>query len=270
MTIVLDEGGTVPQINFQAARAGYITVAAHSQLVGAQGNIAAYSVKQVVCCTSQQYAGDIQASNTRAFAGGQDAFTSHTVTRADVQQAETQISGPLTLQGQTALHDQLASTQQVNTSPAVCTPEMTTDKAVGSVADQLTASGTVTCRVSAYSYTPTQAKADVAQKERVTPRFPAPFLLTSISITAIQEHGLTGPNIVLVVSGEEHWLYQWSQEQRQSLARSLAGVSTSQAETLLSRLEGVETPPTLRQSFWQGDSLPADATHIIITVSPLS
>jgi len=262
ITIVFDKQVPVPKINYQQAEAGIATVSAHISTVGSQGNLAAYTLRNVICCGQQ---GNIRASNITPFTGGQDAMTYRTVTSGDVKQAENMVESGLVSQTGASLRGQLAPGEHLSSTPAVCTPTMRSDHLVGSRADQVTVEEQVTCQGTAYAYTSQQAMSEAVQRANNQPAFPAPFTLTVITDVQVQENGTSIHGIVLEITGHEQWTYQWSKRQLNDLRSELAGLPIEQAQGKLNSLDGIATS-SIHQYFWAGNSIASDPKNISVTL----
>ena len=262
--VVIDENVTVPHINYQEARAGFITAPAHMDSVGVQGNIAPNTLRIVICCDP---GGNIRVSNLTAFTGGQDAAAYETVTNEDVGQATASLENALNPIAQSALRTQVGSDESLMNESITCRPQVQADHTVGTRAEQVTVTGQTLCQGWAYAYSRQQAQADVRQQEAQHPSFPVPYVLASVLILHVQAGGSKQERVVLSVTVLERWLYQWSQQRLQELVHSLAGLSVDQAQRTLDHTDGIQSH-AIRQPFFGGNSLSSDPKNISVVVLP--
>ena len=262
--VVIDANVTVPHINYQEARAGFITVQAHMDSVGTQGNIASYTLKNVICCDP---GGNIRVSNLAAFTGGQDAATYETVTKGDIDQATISLEHSLNTSTQATLRAQLGSDEALANIPITCRPQVQADHEAGTRAEQVTITGVTMCEEWAYAYSRAQAQADVEQQEAFHPSLSAPYVLSSVLVQHVQAEGSTKERVALSVTVLERWLYQWSQQRLQELVHSLAGLSVDQAQRTLDHTDGIQSH-AIQQTFFGGNNLSSDPKNISIVVLP--
>lgn len=263
IAVVTDAPAAIPAGN--APIEGQARVPAHVLQSGPQGNIAPLDVNGLCC------AGGISVKNTSAFSGGQNTRTFPVVTAQDLSGLAAPLIASLTqiAQAEVRPSEQLVSLIQ-------CRPTVTPDHPAESPAVRVMVFVTVTCRGETYDKGAVMqlAQAKLDQQAAALGAGYAPA--GSISSDVTQEvTGTTIPRnagtLVLLVSAQGTWAYQFSVADLHQDARLLAGKSLAQARALLvSREAGHLQQVVIHLSGWWSDGLTfptnADAIHVLAVV----
>ena len=253
--IVTDADAVIPA--GQLSTNGQVTVPAQTVNVGPSGNIGAGDLYGA-CCRE-----DVFVQNRTAFTGGQDARTYPMVTAQDIAKAEGMLHPQLIASLKAAFLTDLRASESLVT-PFACREDVETSAGIGDEATSLTLMLTDTCTAVAY---PTQelatlvtqqllARANQQVGDRYTLIEPiTPQILDTVSVPgrpAMQR---------LIVRGTGTWTYQFSEQQIEQMARSVAGKSTTQATNIL-----LQTPGVSQVNVGTSGTLPVDPARIHVLV----
>jgi hypothetical protein len=241
---------------------GVVTTSAHAALTGSRGNIAALDIN-ALCCVA-----GVAVKNTAGFTGGQDAQTYATVRQADIDGLARPLVDTLTQSAQTGVRLLLRPQEWMVTIPA-CSPAISADHAVGSRATQVTVTVAVTCRGEVYDQQAALRLAAASLKQETATALGATYTLVGQVTTTLVGVRVTDTKrgtLTLSTLAEGVWVYQWSPARLKALARQIAGTQKQEALARLLREEGVRTA-SMHLSGNDGATLPADPSHIIITVA---
>lgn len=241
---------------------GAITVSAHAALAGARGNIDALDIN-ALCCVA-----GVAVKNTAGFSGGQDAQTYTTVRQADIDGLARPLIDTLTQGAQAGVQVQFRPSEWMVTIPA-CSPAISVDHAVGSRATQVSVTVAVTCRGEVYDQQAARRLAAASLKQETATALGATYALVGQVTTTLVGVAVTDPQrgtLTLSILAEGVWVYRWSPAHLEALARRIAGTGKQEALARLLREEGVRTA-SMHLSGSDGATLPADPSHIIITVA---
>jgi serine/threonine protein kinase len=235
-------------------------VPAHAVNAGQSGNIAANDI-------NQPYQG-YTVSNEAAFSGGQDAKTTTVVAQSDIDTTVTSLETTLTPEVKQALSGKLKANERSFGNPQ-CNPTVTSNHPVGDEATNVTVSVLMTCTIETYDNDGTQAMAKRLLSNQAATNPGADYGLTGNITTTIGQPTLADPahgTISLSVTAEGVWVYQWSDAQKQNLARLVAGRSTQDAKRLLLEQKGVSAANILLPSGENG-MLPSNPSNITVGVA---
>lgn len=238
----------------------YTTIPAHTANAGQSGNIAANDIHQ-------PYHG-YTVSNETAFSGGQDAKTTAVVAQSDIGTTAASLETTLTSEVKQALLEKLKTNERSFGNPQ-CSPTVTSNHTVGDEATNVTVSVLVTCTIEAYDNDGAQAMAKILLSNQAATDLGTDYGLTGNITTTIGQPTLADRaygTISLPVTAEGVWVYQWSDAQKQKLAKLVAGRSTQDAKMLLLRQKGVSAANIQLPSDDNG-VLPSNPSNITMDVA---
>jgi hypothetical protein len=270
--MVIDATVTVPTARGGASNYGTAYAPAHVLEPGVLGNIPAtigpnscwYYIWAKGSCPSGWFGRACWTITTASnFTGGQDAYDGPAVQRSDIDDAantliERQPNPQQVLQPKLKANERLIGTPQ-------CSPRVTADHQAGDHADQVTVHVTFACNGEVYDYNGALAMAAevLTQQAAVNPGEEyalAGTIKATVTAATLDSQGTA----TLTVRARGVWAYQFSEAQKQALARLIAGKSVPAAQQLLARQQGV-----VQVSFhvpFGGQTLPSDLSRITIAV----
>lgn len=242
---------------------GSITVSARAITSGSRGNIPAYTLNGVGCCS-----GPISVSNTHAFTGGQDPQNYTFVQQSDVDNAAAALEPGLRTQAMSGFNKQLNKGYQLVAEPS-CSTNVSANPAVGVKASSTTVTVTSTCTGEAYDLAGANKLAQnlLAQKAAKSPG--AGYVLSGTivtsppQITSIDNKG----TIDLVIKTAGVWVYQFTDAYKTQLAHLIAGKSKSDALALLLQQPGIAQANISIAN--NGTTLPTDPNQISFTIQSI-
>jgi hypothetical protein len=253
--IVTDADAVIPAASFPTD--GQASVPAHAVNVGPAGNIAAGDLYGA-CCRE-----DVFVQNTAAFTGGQTARTFPMVSMQDVAKVEGILHPQLIKSLKAAFLTDLRTGESLLT-PFSCREQVDGSAGIGDEATSLTLMLTDTCTADAYQTQELTALVNQQLMARAQQQVGSGYTLTGpITPQVLDAMPVAGkPNTqLLTVRGTGTWAYQFSEQQIEQMARSIAGKSTAQATSLLLHMPGVS-----QVNVGTGGTLPADPAHIHMLV----
>jgi hypothetical protein len=260
-SIATDTAVTIPAANTGAGTLGVASVAAHATAAGAGGNIGSLAVDQA-CCTSGT---SVTVRNNNAFVGGQDAKNYSFVQEGDVNAFVNSAAQQLTNQANSALRNQLKPGEQL--AQATNCPSTTThsnpigDQGVNVTSSTITVS--VTCSAVAYDANGMQGLvSQLLQKQAASSAGPNYTLDGKIAVQSQVQQVNPDKTVSLVVTAKGLWVYQFSNQQKQQLAKLVAGKSINAAKSILQAQPGVRSVTISSNNA----TLPTDPSQIAINV----
>ncbi len=241
---------------------GVVSVSAHAALAGSRGNIAALDIN-ALCCLS-----GVAVKNTAGFTEGQDAYTYPTVRQADIDGLARPLIDTLTQNAQAGVRSQLRPQEWMMTIPA-CSPAISTNHSVGSRATQVSVTVAVTCQSEVYDqHAARQLAATSLTQETATALGAnyAPVGQVRTTLIGVRVNDAKRGTLALSILAEGVWVYQWSREHLEALAKGIAGTRKREALARLLHEEGVQTA-SITLVGGDGVTLPADPSYIIIDVA---
>ncbi len=240
---------------------GQVTVAAHAVHVGPVGNIGAHNINGPCC---REY---ILAQNTTAFTGGQDARSYFMVTLQDIDVAASSLKSFLAQSVQAALGYQLTPAEALVT-PVPCVPTVTSTHRAGEEATQVTVTVDEVCTGEAYDRSALHAQVVRLLAQQAKDQLGLGYVQSGEVQATIQQVSLVNAKqgtVALRVKGMGVWVYRFSDEQVQNMARTIAGESKQQATNTLLHILGV-SQVAITLSGDGSTSLPADPGKIRLLV----
>ncbi len=241
----------------------HTTIPTHAVNPGQSGNIAANDV-------NQPYQG-YNVLNEAAFSGGQDAKTTTVVAQSDIDTSTSSLEAALTPAVKQALPGKLNANER-SFGDSQCSPAVTPDHAAGDEAAKVTVTVTMSCTIEAYDNDAAQAMAKKLLSNQAAHDLGSDYGLMGNITTAVGQPTLVDTahgTLSLPVTTEGIWIYQWSDAQKQDLAKLVAGRSTQDAKLLLVEKKGVSAV-NIQLSSGSSGMLPPEASHIRVDVAPVS
>lgn len=256
--IVNDQAAVIPAANLPTT--GFITVPAHAVTAGTAGNIGALALNGA-CCGS-----GITVQN-KVFSGGQDPKNYNFVQQSDINAVVDPLAQPLIQQAWGNVQKQVASGEQVMQG-AQCTTGTSTDQPVGDKGinvPQATVTVAVKCTANVYNR---QQMLDLVkgqlQKKADANLGPGFALVDNLQTTIKPQTGQDG-TISFVVNAKGVWVYQFTDAQKQALAKQIAGRTVKDATTLLQNQKGIS-----KVQISGSGTLPTDPSQIAIQIQSIA
>jgi hypothetical protein len=244
---------------------GVASVAAHAVNPGAAGNIGARAIDGA-CCTSS---GNIFVFNSTAFTGGQDAKNYSFVQQSDVDAFVNGAVPQLTNQANNALRGQLKSGEQL-AQATNCPSTMTHNNPIGDQGVNVTSTNvtvSVTCSAVAYDANAMQnLVSQLLQRQAASSAGPGYALNGNVVVQSQVQQVNDDRTVSLLVTAKGLWVYQFSNQQKQQLAKLVAGKSINSAKAILQAQPGVHSVTISSNNA----TLPTDPSQIAISIQTLS
>ncbi|HLJ36027.1 MAG TPA: hypothetical protein VKU38_20380, partial [Ktedonobacteraceae bacterium] len=200
--------------------------------------------------------------NTAPFSSGRDTLYYPIVENSDLTSAATPLTRSLLREAQTAVIAQVQPNQQVAASTR-CTQQATYNHHVGDHAATLSVTIVATCTLAAYDQQRAFALAINQLKHSLTTGGKH-VLLPVFTATVLQAQVLDSKGTISLQV--KAFNSEFSALQLQNMARSIAGKSSSDAQTTLLHMAGIKQA-TIHINGGDGQTLPTDVTRITVTVS---
>ena len=205
--------------------------------------------------------GGWDVTNTNHFAGGQDPQPYTFVQQSDIDSAANTLEQRNAPDAQQVLQPQIQANKHLIGTPQ-CKPNVTSDHNAGDKVTSVTVTVIFTCTGEVY---------DSSEVQTLTTRLlgnqaSVGYALVGTVVATITDAKITDMihgTASLTVNAEGVWAYTFTDEQKQALARLIAGKTKDEVRTLLLSQAGVKQVDVQVS----GDNLPADASHIAIMVS---
>jgi serine/threonine protein kinase len=259
VSVTIDTPAVIPAAN--PPNLGKITVPAHTTTSGANANIPPNSVNGT-CCTTGNF---IYARNTAAFTGGQDAKNYTFVQKSDVDAFVNAVKPQLMQQANNALSAQLQAGEQL-AQPAACQANVQNDNPIGDQGQNIpstNAAVTVTCKATAYDQNGLRSLVTNLLQQQASVSIGPHYALQGPITVHTQNQQINQDNsVTLLIDAYGTWIYQFSSDQRQQLARLIAGKSADAARMLLEQQAGIRNVTIATSS----GVLPSDVGKIDVEV----
>ncbi len=258
--VVTDSPVDIPPAS--APNFGVATVSAHAVTPGVSGNIVPLAINHT-CCSN---IGSITAKNLTPFTGGQDPQNYTFVQQSDIDGVAKPLEASLVPAARQALQAQVHGNERL-ISPPQCGPNLSSDHAAGDRASSMTVTVSATCTGEVYDLQAVQTIAANLLRQEAARDPGAGYALTGNLVTGITQITLTNASkgtLEMFVQAEGIWVFQFSEAQKQALAKLVAGKSKSAAQALLLQQMGVAR--VALQVSGNGDTLPTDPSQISIVV----
>ena len=264
VSIVTDSAASIPAANPGVAF-GTTSVPAHAAATGAGGNIGALAINGTCCVAGNS----ITVRNDNAFAGGQDAKDYNFVQESDVNAFVSSAEQQLTNQANSALRTQLKPGEQL-AQATNCPATMTHSDPIGDQGVNVTSSTitvSVTCSAVAYDSNGMQGLvSQLLQKQAASSAGPGYALDGKIVVQSQVQQVNDDKTVSLLVTAKGLWVYQFSNQQKQQLAKLVAGKSINSAKAILQAQPGVHSVTVTSNNA----TLPTDPGQIAVVIQGLS
>lgn len=255
----LNANVTVPPLNPKTQRPGTESASAHVVQAGTVGNLAA----RAICSYCNNNSVSWDAYNPAPFSGGQNSQTYTAVQQSDLDSVANPLKASLLQSAQTMFQEQIHANEQL-VSSAQCALNVTSNPALGDKATTVSVTVSASCTGEVYDQQGAKSMAATLLKNDATassyvPRGQIATTITQATLSSTQ------PGVVLVsVNAEDMAEYQFSNTQKQALAKLIAGKSEQEAQALLLKQPGISN---VTISLVQGKIEPTDAGEIMITIA---
>jgi len=243
--------------------AGFATVNAHVTTAGAVGNLNAGAINQACCVANVK-------AISNAFSGGQDPVAYTYVQQSDVDGVVNPLVNTLAQQAKTSFNQQLHPNERLAGNP-VCTQN--TDVPKNQIGPQGSGISSVQVTVSAsctgvvYDYQGAQSVTQQRLQAQATKDLGANYKLIGNVVPAVKNVTQQGNSVTMLTDADGVWVYQFSDSQKQYLAKLLAGKKLADAKSLLAQQTGVQASDIKLNS---GDTFPTDPSQITIDIKSVA
>lgn len=216
----------------KAVNPTFITVPGFAVEIGPGGNIPAFDIDEHCCVPDNQ----IVVKND-AFSGGRLGTPNDQVQQSDITQAAQDLVSTQTRQEQDMLQSQVKSTEQVASSSNKCSPTITPNHPVGTQAKTVTVTVSVTCTEVVYDAASAQTTTTNLLTQKATQELGAAYRLANHVV--IKNMTLINNATQATFSAQGVWVYAFSADRLNQLARVCAGKSPAAAHALLLNQPGI-------------------------------
>jgi hypothetical protein len=263
ISLVLDQAAYIAASN--GITNGQATVPAHAVPAGLGGNIGADVLAVTACCAT-----GITVSNTAAFIGGQDAVNYTFLQQSDVDNAISQSIRDTTKQGAISnLNKQLHTGEQLLTAPR-CTSTLQADEPIGDQGTNVSSANVtygLKCTVTAYDNLGVQNIIKDLLTQKATTTLGAGYVLVNNIQATFTGQTTTKNTLSIFFTGKGVWAYLFSDAQKLSLEKAIAGKTIADAQTLLKNTPSVSNA-TINVN--GSNTLPTDYNQISIVIQPIA
>lgn len=211
-----------------------VTVRAHAVIFGPGGDISAGNLHTT-------FSPHISATNPFAFSGGQAGQSNSLVQQSDINRLASVLQSQVAQSAQADISSQVKSSEHLLGTP-LCQTRTTANHAAGSVATSVTVTVSTACKAEVYDYSGAVQIVQQQVQTQAATYFSDKFVLLGTLKTTVESATLVDApagKILLVMHAVGKWVYQFSNSLKQSLARTIAGKSLSDAHTTLANEDGV-------------------------------
>jgi hypothetical protein len=264
--------GLVIDTNFNIFVGQTVAIVAHAAKAGSIGNVPTDDVNGTFNVGSGL--GTIHVENTSPFTGGTDQTYSF-VQQSDIDTATASLQqDQLRSAAQTGLQELMHAGEQFVVDPnsgagngIQCTPNITADHKVNDRATNVTVTESVTCKGEVYDLQAAQAMTVNLLKYDAASQLGASYALVGNVVTGVPIIVTTdqGGTVSMNVDAQGVWAFQFSNNQKQQMAKLIAGKTQADATPLLLKQEGV-LKASIRTSGGWGSALPTSPRDIKMAV----
>lgn len=231
--VTFDSVVTIPPVN--GSTPGKVNVPAHAVVVGTNGDIAANDIAKSCCAPG------VTVNNSNTFSGGQNPQNFTEVQQSDIDEAAKSLESSLSQSMQTALQDQLASSERF-ISPAQCSSKVTSDVPARSKATAVTVTVAVECTGEVYDQRAVQSIVAVLLSQDAVNSLGTHYALVGNVVAVVTQVAVNNTDqgtTTLLVKAQGVWVYHFSLKEQQELVRLILGNSKRGAEDTLLKQVGV-------------------------------
>jgi VCBS repeat-containing protein len=206
--------------------------------------------------------------NDQAFTGGQNAQTYTAVQQSDIDNTANALINANTPDAQQVLQPQIRPNERLIGTPQ-CNPNVASNHVAGDKATSVTVAVTFTCTGEVYDYKGALALGTKLLTDQAAKDPGAGYVLVGKIKTTLTDATVVDAKqgtVKLTVNAEGVWVYQFSDAQKQVLAKLLAGKKRQDAQALLLAQKGVAKVDGIEVSGGDGNTMPTDPGRIKIVV----
>lgn len=217
-----------------------------------------------IYCASYGCYAEVEASNN--FGGGQEPYNGPDVQQSDIDGAESSLIQANQPDPQQMLQPQIKPNEQLVGTPQ-CTPKTSANHKAGDRVAQVTVKVSFTCTGEVYDHDGALAMAANLLTQQAATDPGGGYALVGKITTAVTNAAANNQGtVMLTVSAEGVWAYQFSDAQKQSLAQLIAGKRVPEANQTLAAQPGV-VKATIQLA--GGQTLPTNPAKITIVVQTI-
>ncbi|MBO0790936.1 MAG: baseplate J/gp47 family protein, partial [Ktedonobacteraceae bacterium] len=265
VTFTTTAQANMPASNLTSGFIGKATVPARANTVGTDGNIRAGAVNKS-CCSANN---DISVINNAAFSGGQDPKDYNFVKQGDYDSAVNALTGQLTQQANAALTSQIKTTEQL-AAQSRCPATVTRNNQVGDHGvnvNSVDVTVSVTCNAVAYDQAGMQSIVMKLLQDKAAQDLGEGYALKGNLVTQSRVQSVNpDKSVSLIVDSKGLWVYQFPNDFKTQVAKSVAGMTVNQANTTIKGMKGVQNV-TISTN---GGNLPGDTAQIEVVIQDLA
>ncbi|MFL5662826.1 MAG: serine/threonine protein kinase [Ktedonobacteraceae bacterium] len=209
--------------------------------------------------------------NNPPFSNGIDPQNYTFVQQSDIDNEANALTNANTPNPQQVLQPQIRANERLIGIPP-CKSNVTSNPAAGDKATSVTVTVSFTCAGEVYDEDGARTMAESMLKDQASTELGSGYVLVGNVKTAVNSATVTDARrgmITLTVSVEEVWVYQFSDAQKQAMAKLIAGKNENDANMLLLKQRGVKQAD-IRLAVGYGNTLPADAGQITVVVESVA
>src|SRR5436305_1318127 len=261
LQIVNDQAAIIPAGN--GATNGSATVPAHAVAAGTAGNMNAFTLRQVSCCTT-----GIFVSNTAAFTGGADQKDYNFVKQSDVDAKANPLKDQLVQQSTNQLKAKIEQGEVLIGQPQ-CQPSVKADQPIGDQGTNIpstTITVSVNCREQLYNQQQLQKLMENQLKTMATGQYgPNYGLIGAVQVKPTITKVNDG-SVNMLVDAKGIWVSQPTDAQKSDWAKLIAGKTPADAISLLQSQKGISKASIQTN----GNTLPSDPNNIVFSMEKVN
>jgi VCBS repeat-containing protein len=193
------------------------------------------------------------------------------VQQSDIDNEAKALTNANTPNPQQVLQPQIQANERLIGTPQ-CKPNATSNHTAGDKATSVTVTVSFTRTGEVYDEDGARTMAAGMLKDQATTDPGSGYTLGGNVKTAVNSAIVTDARrgmITLTVNAEGVWVYQFSDAQKQAMAKLIAGKSENDAQMLLLKQTGVKQA-NIRLAAGDGNTLPADGDQIMVVVESVA
>ena len=231
-----------------------VSIFAHAAQAGSNGNVPVDDINET--SNVGPGLGTIHVENTSPFTGGTDRTYSF-VQQTDIDAAANGLESQLTSDAQTAVQNQVRTNEQL-ASDIQCNPKISSNHQANDRASDVTVTVSEKCQGEVYDLQAAQSMATDLLNSDATSQLGASYALAGNVVTGTPAIVSTdqGGTVSMNVDAQGVWAFQFSNDQKQNLAKLIAGKTQADTTTLLLKQQGVRKV-SITTSGGLGAALPA-------------
>ncbi len=201
------------------------------------------------------------------FTNGKDPQNYVAVQQSDIDNTAQGLINANEPDAQAALQTQQRSNERF-INAAQCSPKVSSNHRAGDSAPSVTVSVTFTCTGEVYDYDGARSFADQLLIQQAKTRPGSTYVLVGNIATSVVSANISDQQngtVTITVTAQGKWLYRFTNTQKQTLARMVAGKKKEEAQSILSAQTGI-VQANIQLSGGDSVTLPEDASKITVVV----